>query len=39
MIAQFGFLSAYPVWGIITIAIDVVILYALLVHGREVSAL
>jgi hypothetical protein len=38
MIAQFGFLSAFPVWGIITIAVDVVILYALLVHGREVAA-
>ena len=37
MIAQFGFLAAFPVWGIITIAIDALILYALLVHGREVS--
>jgi hypothetical protein len=39
MIAQFGFIAAYPVWGIITIAIDALILYALLVHGREISAL
>jgi hypothetical protein len=38
MIAQFGFISAFPVWGIITIAIDALILYALLVHGREISA-
>jgi len=35
MIAQFTFVSAYPVWGVIAIAIDVLVLYALLVHGRE----
>jgi len=39
MIAQFGFISSYPVWGIIMIALDALILYALLVHGREISAL
>jgi hypothetical protein len=38
MIAQFGFISSYPVWGIIMIALDALILYALLVHGREISA-
>ena len=39
MIAQFGFISSFPVWGIIMIALDALILYALLVHGREMSAL
>ncbi|HEY1282444.1 MAG TPA: hypothetical protein VGF22_22370 [Acidimicrobiales bacterium] len=38
MIAQFGFISSFPVWGIIMIALDALILYALLVHGREISA-
>jgi hypothetical protein len=35
LIAQFSFLPAYPVWATIAIAIDIFILYALLVHGRE----
>ena len=39
MIAQFGFISSFPVWGIIMIALDALILYALLVHGRKISAL
>src|SRR3954447_3951452 len=37
MIAQFAWLSAYPVWAIIAIAIDVLILFALLVHGGELA--
>jgi hypothetical protein len=35
LIAQFGFVSAYPVWSVVIIAVDLLILYALLVHGRE----
>ena len=38
MIAQFAWIAAYPVWAIIAIAIDVLILYALLVHGSELAA-
>jgi hypothetical protein len=34
-IANFLFLAAYPVWGAITIAIDVLVIYALVAHGRE----
>ena len=34
-IANFGFLNAYPLWSMVVIAIDVFILYALIVHGRE----
>jgi hypothetical protein len=35
MVSQFAWLAAYPVWGIIALVIDALILYALLVHGRE----
>ena len=36
-ILQLGFLAAYPVWSILIIALDVVIIYALIVHGRELA--
>jgi hypothetical protein len=29
------FLPAYPVWGMIIIAVDILVIYALIVHGRE----
>lgn len=32
------FLAAYPVWMTILIAVDVIVIYALAVHGREVRA-
>jgi len=32
------FLPAYPIWGVILIAIDVLVIYALAAHGREVRA-
>ena len=34
-IVNLAFMVAYPVWGIIIIAIDIVVIYALAVHGRE----
>jgi hypothetical protein len=34
-IAQLAFLSAYPVWGILVIALDVLVIWALIVHGDE----
>lgn len=37
MIAQIGFLAAYPVWSVVIIALDVFVIYALIVHGREAS--
>ena len=37
MVSQFAWLAAYPVWGIIALIIDALILYALLVHGREMA--
>jgi hypothetical protein len=35
LLANFTFASAYPVWSTIMIVIDVFVLYALIVHGRE----
>jgi hypothetical protein len=29
------FISAYPVWSTIVIAVDVIVIYAIVVHGRE----
>ena len=36
-ILQLGFLAAYPIWSILIIALDVVVIYALIVHGRELA--
>ena len=33
------FLAAYPVWSTLVIALDVVVIYALVVHGREAKHL
>jgi hypothetical protein len=33
-----AFLPAYPVWATIIIAFDVLVIYALVVHGRELRA-
>ena len=35
MLSQFAWLSIYPWWGMVVIAIDVLVLYALIVHGHE----
>jgi hypothetical protein len=32
---NFGFIAAYPFWSTIVIALDVFVIYALTVHGRE----
>ena len=32
-----GFLAAYPVWAVILIALDVVVIMALTVHGSDVE--
>ncbi len=37
-LAQLSFLSAYPLWSIIMIAIDVAVIYALTMHGAEAKA-
>lgn len=35
LFTNLAFLPAYPVWAVIAIVFDVVILYALIVHGKE----
>lgn len=35
-LAQFAFLTVYPIWSIIIMVIDILVIYALTVHGEEV---
>ena len=35
MISQFAFMTAYPVWSIVAIAVDLMVLWSLIVHGGE----
>jgi hypothetical protein len=37
-IANMAFIAAYPWWSIIIIALDVIVIYALAVHGREAQS-
>jgi len=37
-IAELAFIAAYPIWSTIVIALDVIVIYALAVHGREARA-
>jgi hypothetical protein len=37
LINQFAWASFYPFWAMIAIAIDIVIIYALIVHGGELK--
>jgi hypothetical protein len=34
-VLNLGFLSAYPIWSMMMIAIDVLVIWALTVHGGE----
>ena len=38
-IVNLAFLAAYPVWGVILIALDVLVIYALAMHGREMKSI
>jgi hypothetical protein len=38
-IVNLAFLGAYPVWGVLMIALDVIVIYDITAHGSEVSAL
>ena len=38
LIAQFSWTTLYPFWALIAITIDILIIYALVVHGRELKA-
>lgn len=35
-VINLAFIAAYPVWGVILIALDIVIIYALAMHGQEI---
>jgi hypothetical protein len=37
-LVNLAFVAAYPFWSIIVIAVDVVVIYALSVHGREMPS-
>jgi hypothetical protein len=37
-IANFAWLPYYPVWSVIVITICVLVIYALIVHGRELRS-
>ena len=36
-IAAFAWLPIYPVWGVIVIAVDITVIWALTVHGRDIQ--
>src|SRR5690349_2979708 len=38
-LANMAFIAAYPVWSIIIITLDVIVIFALIVHGRDVRAM
>jgi hypothetical protein len=37
-IVNLVFIAAYPVWAVLIIAVDVFVIYAIVVHGRELKA-
>ena len=36
LIANFLFIPAYPVWSLIVITLDVLVIYAVMAHGRDI---
>jgi hypothetical protein len=36
-IVNLAFISAYPLWATIIIALDVIVIYAIIAHGRELK--
>ena len=36
-IVNIGFIAAYPVWSVLMIALDILIIFAITVHGRELQ--
>ncbi len=38
LVANFTFVAAYPIWSIMVMVVDILIIYALLVHGNEAKA-
>ncbi|TMM36702.1 MAG: hypothetical protein E6F99_14330 [Actinobacteria bacterium] len=38
-VVNLGFIAAYPIWVVLVISLDVIVIYALIVHGREAKVL
>ena len=38
LVAQFSWTTLYPFWALIVITVDILVLYALVIHGRELDA-
>jgi len=38
LIAQLAFMSAYPVWAMIAIALDIIVIWAAIVHGDDMTS-
>ena len=38
-ISNLGAIGAYPIWSVVLIALDVLVIYAVVVHGSEAKAL
>ena len=36
-VANFAFIPFYPVWSLLVIAVDIVVIWALAAHGRQMS--
>jgi hypothetical protein len=36
-LVNLAFISAYPVWSVMVIVLDVIVIYAIIVHGRELK--
>ncbi|GAB2984256.1 hypothetical protein LWP59_18035 [Amycolatopsis acidiphila] len=34
-VVNLGFVAAYPVWSMVVIALDVIVIYAIVAHGRD----
>jgi hypothetical protein len=37
-LVSIAFLAAYPLWSMLIIALDVLVIYALIAHGKEVTS-
>src|SRR4029453_7035384 len=38
MVLNIGFLAAYPIWSVLMIAVDILVIWALTVHGAEMKS-
>lgn len=38
-IANVTFIAAYPAWSLLVIAFDVIVIYAIVAHGRDMKLL